>query len=69
MPWTPKDAERHTHRATTWELKELWAQVANECLERNGDEGRVIRLAGRRAARREDRIEGSLTYQKGAVSE
>jgi hypothetical protein len=30
MPWTPNDAERHT-------LKELWAKVANECLERTGD--------------------------------
>ena len=34
MPWTPNDAERHTHKATTWALKELWAKVANECLER-----------------------------------
>ena len=30
MPWTPDDAERHTHKATTPELKELWAKVANE---------------------------------------
>ena len=45
MPWTPDDAERHTHRATTWELKELWAKVANECLERTGDEGRAVREA------------------------
>ena len=45
MPWTPDDAERHTHKATTWALKELWAKVANECLERTGDEGRAIREA------------------------
>ncbi|MBV8452862.1 MAG: hypothetical protein JOZ29_11385 [Deltaproteobacteria bacterium] len=45
MPWTPDDAERHTHRAITWELKELWAKVANECLERTGDEGRAVREA------------------------
>ena len=43
MPWTPNDAERHTHKATTWALKELWAKVANECLEQTGDEGRAIR--------------------------
>jgi hypothetical protein len=43
MPWTSDDAERHTHRATTWALRELWAKVANECLERTGDEGRVSR--------------------------
>ena len=45
MPWTPNDAERHTHKATTWTLKELWAKVANEALERTGDEGRAIREA------------------------
>ena len=41
MPWTPDDAEGHTRKATTWELKKLWAKVANECLERTGDEGRA----------------------------
>ena len=45
MPWTPDDAERHTHKATTPELKELWAKVANDCLERTRDEGRAIREA------------------------
>jgi hypothetical protein len=45
MPWTSNDAERHTHKATTPELKELWAKVANESLERTGDEGRAIREA------------------------
>jgi len=45
MPWTPYDAERHTHKATTLELKQLWAKVANESLERTGDEGRAIREA------------------------
>ena len=43
MPWTENDAERHTRKATTSELKELWAKVANESLERTGDEGRAIR--------------------------
>ena len=42
-PWIPNDAERHTHKADSWELKELWAKVANECLERTGDEGGAIR--------------------------
>jgi hypothetical protein len=45
MPWTPDDAEGHTHKATTWVLKELWAKVANETLERTGDEGRAVREA------------------------
>ena len=45
MPWTSNDAERHTLKATTSELKELWAKVANESSERTGDEDRAIREA------------------------
>jgi hypothetical protein len=51
MPWTADDAKRHTHKATTPELKELWAKVANESLERDGDEGRAIREANAVIAR------------------
>ena len=51
MPWTPNDAGRHTHKASTSDLKELWAKVANECLERTGDEGRAIREASAVVAR------------------
>ena len=51
MPWTPDDAERHTHKATTRELQELWAKVANDALERTGDEGRAIREANAVVAR------------------
>lgn len=51
MPWTPDDAERHTHKAATPMLKELWAKVANEALERTGDEGRAIREANAVVAR------------------
>jgi hypothetical protein len=54
MPWTPDDAERHTHKATTSELKELWARVANERLEKTGDEGRAIREANAVIARQSD---------------
>jgi hypothetical protein len=42
----PRDeAERHTHKATTLELKELWAKVAIERLKHTGDEARAIREA------------------------
>jgi hypothetical protein len=51
MPWTPNEAERHTRKATTQELKELWAKIANECLERTGDEGRAVREANAVIAR------------------
>jgi hypothetical protein len=53
MPWTPNDAERHTHKATTSELKELWAKVANEGLEKTGDEARAIREANSVVSRHE----------------
>ena len=52
MPWTAEDAERHTHSADTRALRELWAKVANETLERTGDEGRAIREANAVIARR-----------------
>ena len=52
MPWSANDAVRHTHKATTSELKELWAKIANDCLERTGDEGRAIREANAVIARR-----------------
>jgi len=56
MPWTPDDAERHTRKATTWALKELWAKVANESLERTGDEGRAVREANAVVARQVERL-------------
>ena len=51
MPWTSVDAERHAHKAATLALQELWAKVANESLERTGDEGRAIREANAVIAR------------------
>jgi hypothetical protein len=51
MPWTSDEAERHTHKATTRELKELWAKVANATLERTGNEDRAIREANAVVAR------------------
>ena len=51
MPWMPNDAEMHTHKASTKAMKELWAKVANEVLERTGDEGRAIREANAVVAR------------------
>jgi hypothetical protein len=51
MPWTPTDAERHTLKATTPTLRQLWAKVANERLEKTGDEGRAIREANAVVAR------------------
>ena len=58
MPWTPDEAERHTHKATTRALRQLWAKIANDTLARTGDEGRAIREANAviaRLARQEPR--------------
>ena len=54
MPWTGNEAERHTHKAATSELQNLWAKVANEALQRTGDEARAIREANAVIARQAD---------------
>jgi hypothetical protein len=53
MPWTAGDAEKHTQKATTSELQELWAKVANERLEKTGNEPRAIREANSVVARQQ----------------
>lgn len=45
MPWTPSQAQAHTHKASTDALKALWAKVANESLERGDREAVAIRKA------------------------
>lgn len=51
MPWTPKDAQRHTHKATTPKSKRAFAHAANEVLEETGDEGRAVRAGNAAAAK------------------
>ena len=48
MSWTAADAEGHTKLASTAKLKREWADIANDVLERTGDEGRAIRAANAR---------------------
>jgi hypothetical protein len=45
MPWTPKDASRHTKKAKSPKQKRQWSDVADSVLSRTGDEGRAIREA------------------------
>ena len=45
MPWTSKDAKRHTKKAKTPKRKRQWAYVADAVLARTGNEGRAIRAA------------------------
>lgn len=51
MPWTARDASRHTRKADTPGKRALWADVANETLRRTGDEARAIRAANAVVAR------------------
>ncbi len=44
MPWTVEDVDRHKKGLST-AGKELWVKVANEALERTGDESQAIREA------------------------
>lgn len=45
MPWTATDASSHTHYADTPERQHTWARIANETLERTGDDVTAIRTA------------------------
>lgn len=45
MPWTAKDAKRHTRKAKSPKKKRQWAHVADSVLKRTGDEGRAVRAA------------------------
>jgi len=45
MPWTSRDAYRHTKKASTPHLQRLWSNVANSELQRTGDEALAIRAA------------------------
>lgn len=45
MPWTPRDAARHTHKAKSPVAKRQWAHVASSMLRRTGDEGAAVRAA------------------------
>ena len=45
MPWTSRDAHRHTHRAKSARRSRQWSEVANSVLRRTGDEGAAVRAA------------------------
>jgi hypothetical protein len=53
----PHRSREHTHKATTPDLKELWAKVANERLESTCDQApaRAIREANAVVARQAER--------------
>jgi hypothetical protein len=53
MPWTPKDATRHTKKATSGIAKRQWSDVADSVLRSSGDEGRAVREANAAVAKRQ----------------
>lgn len=61
MPWTPRDATRHTKKASTPKLKRMWAHVATGELKRGLPEGRAIRAANAVVARPGHAAGGSIS--------
>ncbi len=45
MPWTSKDAMKHTKSAKSPAAKKQWAKTADSVLAQSGDEGKAIRIA------------------------
>jgi uncharacterized protein YdaT len=62
MPWSARDAKRHTKKAKSATAQRQWAHISNSMLERGYDEGRAIAAAnsvvkkrGRKKSRRSRR--------------
>lgn len=55
MPWSAKDAYRHTKKANTPVKQRQWMHVANSILEKTGDEAQAIREANAAVARDKER--------------
>ena len=51
MPWSAKDATRHTKKASSPKKKRQWAHVSNSMLERGASEGAAVRAANAAVAR------------------
>lgn len=45
MPWTARDATKHTKKADTTAKRKQWAAVANKVLRETGNDGQAIRAA------------------------
>ena len=52
MPWTTKDATRHTKKARSAGAKRQWSTVADKVLAQSGEEGKAIRIANAAVAKR-----------------
>lgn len=52
MPWTARDAARHTKKAKSPTAKRQWAHVANAVLQKTGSDARAVREANAVVGRR-----------------
>lgn len=52
MPWSSKDAKKHTRKADSGKKQRQWAHVADAALERGQSEGSAIRQANAVVKRR-----------------
>ena len=59
MPWTAKDAKRHTKKAANSAEKRQWSAVANAALKSGDSEGSAIRQANAVIARRKHSPHGT----------
>lgn len=55
MPWTSKDATRHTKKAKSKGAKKQWSSVANKVLKETGDEAKAVRIANSAVKKRKKR--------------
>lgn len=58
MPWTAKDASKHTKKADTPAEKKQWAKTANAVLKSSKNEGKAVRIANASIAKSDKRKKG-----------
>jgi len=64
MPWLPRDAKRHTKRASSGKKSRRWSHVANSALARGQSEGSAIRQANAVVAGKAKHRGGRKTVKK-----
>lgn len=58
MPWTAKDASKHTKKADTPAEKKQWAKTANAVLKSSKNEGKAVRIANASIAKGDKKKRG-----------
>lgn len=58
MPWSSKDASKHTKKANTPAEKKQWAKTANAVLKSSKNEGKAVRIANASIAKGNNKKRG-----------